>query len=273
MTGVRWRRAWVASLLVLAGCSASVTGEGRVAPTCPAVFFGVAGSGQGVHNPGPAAVPPGLSADDALQYGTTVGLLKTLLARLAGRQLARAEAVDYPAIPVSRYLGPGGLTADLDASEAQGVQALLGLIRRATAGTCARRPVLLAGYSQGAEVVVRTVAALSVDERASVSVALFGNPSYQPGVPGDFPGHTQAAGIRPTFRHVAYTLPPDVRARTLDVCAPGDPVCGVDPTLRSLLGRVTWVLDHVKIHEDAYAFGTAGYALLAARFLWQHRTG
>jgi len=50
-------------------------------------------------------------------------------------------------------------------------------------------------------------------------------------------------------------------------------VCGVDPTLRSLLGRVSWVLHHVKIHENAYACGTAGYAALAARFLWEHRPG
>ena len=260
-------------LLLAASCSSSVAGHGRVDASCPAVFFGAAGSGQGVHNPPPPLVPPGLGAADALAYGTTVGLLKALIERLAGARLASATAVDYPAIPVTQYLGPGGLTADLDTSEAQGVQVLVGLIRRAQTGPCARRPVLLSGYSQGAEVVVRTVAALSAGERSSVVVALFGNPSYQPGRPGDFPGHTQAAGIRPTFEHSAFTLPADVRARTLDVCAPGDPVCGVDPTLRSLLGRVSWVLHHVKIHENAYAFGTAGYAALAARFLWEHRPG
>jgi len=261
----------VAVALLAAGCSSSVTGHGRVAAGCPAVFFGVPGSGQGVHNPPPRELPTGVSADDALRYGTTVGLLKALLIRLAGARLASAAAVDYPAIPVTQYLGPGGLTADLDASEAKGVQSLLALIRQAQTGACGHRPVLLAGYSQGAEVVVRTVAALPAAARTSVAVALFGNPSYQPGLRGDYPGHTSAAGIRPTFRHVAFTLPPDVRARTLDVCAPGDPVCGVDPSLRTVLGRVSWVLQHVKIHENAYAFGVA-YAALAAKFLWQHRT-
>jgi hypothetical protein len=226
-----------------------------------------------VHNPAPGHLPPGVGAADALQYGTTVGLLKALVARLAGSRLASAKAVDYPAIPVSQYIGAGGLTADLERSEAQGVQALLRLIRQAQAGTCARRPILLSGYSQGAEVVVRTVATLSPDARSSVAVALFGNPSYEPGRRGDFPGHTDAAGIRPTFEHAAFTLPADVRARTLDVCAPGDPVCGVDPTLHTLLGRLGWVLNHVKIHEEAYAFGAAGYAAVAARFLWSHRSG
>jgi hypothetical protein len=33
------------------------------------------------------------------------------------------------------------------------------------------------------------------------------------------------------------------------------------------------VLNHVKIHEEAYAFGAAGYAAVAARFLWSHRSG
>jgi hypothetical protein len=263
----------VAGALLAAGCSTGVAGHGRVAAGCPAVFFGVPGSGQGVHNPAPAELPGGLSAGDALSYGTTVGLLKVLVARLAGPRLASTAAVDYPAIPVNQYIGAGGLTADLDASEAQGVQVLLRLIRQAQVGSCARRPVLLSGYSQGAEVVVRTVAALSVAERSSVAVALFGNPSYQPGLHGDFPGRTTAAGIRPTFRHVAFTLPPDVRTRTIDVCAPGDPVCGVDPSLRTLLGRVSWVLHHVKIHENAYAFGVAGYAGIAAKFLWAHRVG
>jgi len=178
---VRWRRAAAAALLLAAGCASSVTGHGRVASACPAAFFGVAGSGQGVHNPAPATLPAGVSAGDALRYGTTVGLVKVLVARLAGTRLASAAAVDYPAIPVTQYIGPGGLTGDLDASEAQGVQVLLSLIRRARTGPCARRPVLLSGYSQGAEVVVRTVAALPVDQRSSIAVALFGNRASSPG--------------------------------------------------------------------------------------------
>jgi hypothetical protein len=91
-------------------------------------------------------------------------------------------------------------------------------------------------------------------------------------VPGDYPGHTLAAGIRPTFgAGAAFALPADVRRRTIDVCAPGDPVCGVDPKLTGLFARISWVLEHVKIHDEAYAFAGTRYALAAARFLWQHR--
>ena len=255
------------------GCSTTVDGTGRQPTTCRAVFFGVPGSGQGPHNPAPPVRPDGVSVADARRYGTTVALLKTELTQLAGRNLAQASAVDYPAIPVDRYLGLGGLRPDLDISEAAGVRRLVARIRAADRGSCRGRPVLLAGYSQGAEVVARAVSALRPAERRPVAVALFGNPSYQPGIAGDYPGHTRAAGVRPTFRHTAYTLPPDVRTRTIDVCAPGDPVCGVDPSVRTFFGQVAWVLDHVKIHETAYAFGTAGYPEAAAKFLWAHRTG
>jgi predicted small secreted protein len=258
----------------LAACGSTVQGSGHTAATCAPVFFGVPGSGQGVLNPPPTLLPAGVARGDAVQYGTTVARLKTDLATIAGKGLASARSVEYPAIPVSHYLGPGGLTADLDVSEALGVTALVAAIRKSYGGGCAGRPVLLSGYSQGAEVVTRAVDALSATEQASVSVALFGNPSYAPGVTGDFPGHTLAAGIRPTFRAgAAFALPADVRRRTIDVCAPGDPVCGVDPAVTGLFARVAWVLKHVKIHEEAYAFGEGGYSLAAAKFLWRHRAG
>jgi hypothetical protein len=146
-------------------------------------------------------------------------------------------------------------------------------IRAARRGQCAGRAVLLSGYSQGAEVVIRAVGRLTPAERAKASVALFGNPSYQPGQPGDFPGASDAAGIRPAFtRGAAFTLPADVRSRTIDVCAPGDPVCGVDPNLK-FLDRISWVIGHAKIHENAYASGRQGLTKRAAQFLWQHRAG
>ncbi|HEY3483286.1 MAG TPA: cutinase family protein, partial [Streptomyces sp.] len=140
------------------------------------------------------------------------------------------------------------------------------------AGGCDGRPVLLSGYSQGAEVVVRAVGRLSAVEQAGVTVALFGNPSYLPGQPGDYPGDSLATGIRPSFRHVALRLPPAVRRRTIDVCATGDPVCGVDPDRTSVVGKVEFVLTHVHIHTHEYAFGPEGYAAIAAKFLWDHRT-
>ena len=266
-----WRAAAAGLALLLAGCGSTVAGHGQRAAVCAPVFFGVAGSGQGPQNPPPTELPAGVTQHDADGYGTTVALLKTDLVHLAGSQLAKAAAIDYPAVPVNRYVGPDGLIGDLDTSEAEGVKALITAIRASYRGGCAARPVLLSGYSQGAEVVIRAVDRLSGREQADVAVALFGNPSYEPDLPGDYPGGTEAAGIRPSFKNFAYQLPADVRRRTIDICAPGDPVCGVDPSRTTLFGKVEYVLAHAKIHAEAYAFGTNGYAETAARFLWQHR--
>lgn len=267
---MRFGRALAAAALLVAGCSSSVSGSGQVGSACAPVFFGVAGSGQGPQNPPPTNVPAGVSQSDADQYGTAIGLLKTDLVRLAGGQLGASAAIDYPAIPVQRYVGSAGLTGDLDLSEAIGVRALARAIVRSERGRCLGRPVLLAGYSQGAEVVTEAVLALSQAQRAGVAVALFGNPSYQPGVPGDYPGDTLARGIRPSFRGVAYSLPADVRARTIDICAPGDPVCGVDPTRSTAIGKIAYIIDNANIHVTAYAFGAAGYPERAAAFLWHY---
>jgi hypothetical protein len=267
---MRFGRVAAVAVLLAAGCSATVSGTGQVGAACAPVFFGVAGSGQGVENPPPAGRPAGVSEADADQYGTAIGLLKTDLVRRAAGRLAATEAIDYPAISIEHYAGAAGLTGNLDLSEGIGVRNLARAIMASERGRCLGRPVLLAGYSQGAEVVIRAVNALTPQQRSGVAVAMFGNPSYQPGVLGDYPGGTVARGIRPSFRGVAYALPADVRARTLDVCAPGDPVCGMDPRRTTIIGKLAYIIDNANVHITAYAFGSAGYAAKAAAFLWRY---
>jgi pimeloyl-ACP methyl ester carboxylesterase len=259
------------AVLALAACTSASTGRGAVVATCAPVFFGVAGSGQGVQNPAPEVVPPSVSRRDADRFGTTVGLLKSRLDRLAGRRLANATAIDYPATPLQGDLGPAGLLAALAASEQTGVERLVAAVRHSTGGRCATRPVLLAGYSQGAEVVTLGVTALPARVRDHVTVALFGNPSYLPGKPGDFPGGTSAVGVRPALLSVAFQLPTAVRQRTIDICAPGDGVCNVEPAPGTPAAKLAYVLSHTQAHTHDYAFGSQGYAERAARFLWQHR--
>jgi hypothetical protein len=264
--------AFALAAVALAGCSPNTDDAGPSVSTCRPVFFGVAGSGQGVQNPPPAVVPKTVSRADAHRYGSTVGLLKTDLSRLAGNELAAATAINYPATPVSQYIGPAGLITDLALSERKGVNSLVHAIRYSYRGGCAARPVLLAGYSQGAEVVIQAVDELTPRQQANVAVALFGNPSYLPGKPGDYPGGTTAGGIRPALQSGAYQLPADVRsARTIDVCAPGDGVCGIDPGRTTFVGRLSYVLAHTDAHRHAYAFGANGYVRRAAWFLWAHR--
>jgi hypothetical protein len=265
--------ALVASLA--AGCtSTSASGDRRTRPVphdCPPAFFGVPGSAEGVQNAPPDQVPPTVSRADARRYGATIGLLKTELARIAGPRLATARAIDYPATPLSSALGPVELLAALAASERHGVAALLAAIHRSYAGGCPARPVLLAGYSQGAEVVIQAVRRLTSAEQAHVAVALFGNPSRLPGLPGDLPAGTRAAGVRPSLTQQAFRLPAAVRHRSLDICAPGDGVCAVGSRRASLFDRLAYVLAHGAQHSRAYAFGHNGYARRAARFLWAHR--
>ena len=275
MVAVRIIVAIVLVASVVAGCTSTSakTASHSHSPerSCPPVFFGVPGSAEGIENPPPRVIPPSVSRADAKRYGTTIGLLKTKLTALAGTQLASATAIDYPAAPLTASLNPLDILETLAASERHGVRALLAAIRHSYSGGCATRPMLLAGYSQGAEVVIQAVNRLTAAQQGQVAVALFGNPSYLPKLPGDYPGGTDAAGVRPSLAQRAFRLPTSVRTRTIDVCAPGDGVCGVDSHRTSPFGRLGYVLTHAEQHSQAYAFEHNGYVRHAAHFLWAHR--
>lgn len=277
MDVVRIIAALVLVATVALGCTATSTPPGGGGTTgaaqrsCRPVFFGVPGSAEGSENPPPRVIPASVTRADARHYGTTIALLKTKLTALAGSRLASAEAIDYPAVPLTATLSPLELLATLAASEQHGVSALLTAIRRSSAHGCADRPVLLAGYSQGAEVVIQAVRRLTRTQQAHVSIVLFGNPSYLPNLPGDFPAGRRVVGVRRSLGQPAFRLPTAVRSRTMDICAPGDGVCGVAARRRSGSGALAFVLTHLEAHDHAYAFGHNGYARHAARFLWLHR--
>lgn len=262
----------IASLAV--SCTSTSTrrpdGSRPIERSCPAVFFGVPGSAEGIENPPPRVLPGSVSRVDAKRYGATIGLLKTKLVALAGPRLASAKAIDYPATPLTASLAPLELLAALAASERRGATELATAIRHSYLGGCAARPVLVAGYSQGAEVVIQAVNQLTAAQQAHVAVALFGNPSYLPNQSGDFPGGKRVVGVRPSLGQHAFRLPADVRKRTIDVCAPGDGVCGVDPRHGSQ-SVLAYALTHLDAHDHAYAFERNGYVPHAARFLWAHR--
>jgi hypothetical protein len=197
-----------------------------------------------------------------------VAQVKTALQRLAGRRLAHAHWVTYPAAAAPDWATLAGLTG-LAASEALGTRRLLAAIRHSYRNGCGARPVLLAGYSQGAEVVTAAVDRLPAPRQRSVTVALLGNPSFEPGVRGDVPRNSTESGVRPTFLGgSAITLPASVRRRTIDICAPGDPVCGVAHEVGGTLGEIAYVLQHLPRHTSGYG---ASYAARAARYLWRHR--
>jgi hypothetical protein len=259
-------------LLATAACTSKTAGQGTRA-ACAPVFVGVPGSGQGTRNAAPGGQPAGITAADARAYGSSIARVKNALLAAAGSRAVVTRALDYPAISTDKYLGITGLSPQLEVSEKAGVTALQRQLAQARAGGCADRAVLLAGYSQGAEVVVRTVRALAAAQRRHVTVTLLGNPSYRPHLTGDYPGGTGASGLRPTFEDgQAFLLPGDVRTRTLDVCAPGDTVCGVPHEITEL-ARLIYVATHTATHAHAYADDDHGYASAAGRYLWRHRAG
>ena len=196
----RGRATAAALLLLTAGCSTTVTGHGAHALTCAPVFFGVPGSGQGVLNPAPGGRPAGITADDARRYGTSVARVKNVLLATAGTHAVSARAVDYPAISTEKYLGVTGLSRALEVSEKKGVAVLRADLRRAYRNGCRNRPVLLAGYSQGAEVVIRTVRGLAPAQRAARDARAARQSELPPraagGLPGGLPGLGAAADVR-----------------------------------------------------------------------------
>lgn len=179
-----------------------------------------------------------------------------------------AQTVYYPAEPVSRYLRPNHSLdwSGLGLSEARGRTALRQVIASAKA-LCSSRAILLAGYSQGADVISAVVNGMNGTDASTVSVAMIGNPSFQPLLSQDYGSYnTGRRGIRLALRQIAYPIiSPSVRSRTIDGCLKGDPICNFYvPDLPGL----SWPLNN----SAHYKYVRSGYADAVAHRLWAMRT-
>jgi hypothetical protein len=233
-----------------------------VVQPCSASFIGVPGSGQA-------------AANSSVEM-TTVQAWVTVDAGKAGQKLRNSSILSYPAVQWYKYIKPG-LSLNwnnLGKSEATGEKDLLAQINAdraaATKAGCANAPILLAGYSQGAEVVIRAVDALSPSVRNTVSVALLGNPSFTPGKAGDLDLNTSPGllGIRPSFLlDQKYTLTSDVLKRTIDICAASDPICAYH------VSEVPALATGLSAHYQYVILTYDGTTLTdyAANSLWEHR--
>jgi Tol biopolymer transport system component len=182
-------------------------------------FFGARGSGQ--------------ASNDHGGYGKEIASTLTFVENLLpARTNLQAQAVDYPAIAVN-WWQPSYYVADYQASEAAGVESLqfdvLQYIRN-----CPTKKIILAGYSQGADVVGDTFLGLNPDEATHIAaVIMFGDPKFNPAKSqnkvdqGDykywFGVETQPVLGRttPPPRVIADTQQPRVHS----YCTKGDPVC------------------------------------------------
>jgi hypothetical protein len=226
------------------------------AAACAPSFIGVPGSGQTAS-----------SSTEMLAVQRSV----VADAAAAGLTLRADQIVSYPAVPWYRF------AADkfnaLGASEVAGEKVLLADIGRdhaqSVAAGCPQASILLAGYSQGAEVVTRAVDSLSAATAATISVALLGNPSFVVSQPGDLNLNTKLRyfGVRPRLTGQKYTLQSDVLPRTIDICAASDPVCAYH------LSEIPGLIDGRSSHYHYTSLTYLGSALtdVAAASLWSHR--
>jgi uncharacterized protein YraI len=243
----------------VAGAVASSSPASAAMQPCSPSFIGVPGSGESnTHSPTISAVLATVNADAAK----------------AGVQLRNSTLLPYPAVPPSQYVTLSSININnLGKSEASGESNLMALITAyraaSTAAGCPGAPILLAGYSQGAEVVIRTVDALPLAVRNTITIALLGNPSFKPGLSQDFDlSSTAYQGVRPSLLDgQRYNLKSDVISRTIDLCAASDPICAYHISLVPAL--LTGTSAH--LHYPTLTFSGLKLTVIAANYLWSHR--
>jgi hypothetical protein len=218
-------------------CAAAVAGAAMVGlaagtaqavPGCPDVhWIGAAGSGERV-------------GTDLTAYSGMGRVVYQSLTELStelqkdGRTLT-AEAVDYPAVPVPDDNGGVGAWLGFMGSVDTGAAAL-GKQYEAFVEQCPTSKVVLAGYSQGAMVVHRNLAALGASPNLSAVLLVADgdrrpdDPTLNLGTVSGLPKHGKGvAQDWPILAHAPAVLPADIGAKTISVCNIGDAVCDPDP--------------------------------------------
>jgi hypothetical protein len=228
--------------------------------TCPHLkFFGVRGSGE--------------TKKDSAGYGKTVwDVRKTVLRAVPG---AAAMAVNYPAIPVVLPTSRKKIIPFLEyiatryhKSETTGIKNLTRGVGRFVAH-CPGSHIVLAGYSQGAQVVGDTfLGHLTAAQRARVAgIAMLGDPDFNrdSGVDrGSYNGKLNGIWASLPFRsprHVAGRL----HSRVASYCLHDDPVCNFDIANLIRCGTKTKTCPHVHYINRKWRHAT--YVTDAGRFL------
>ncbi|HEY1619100.1 MAG TPA: cutinase family protein [Streptosporangiaceae bacterium] len=209
---------------VTAGASPSQAAAGQAKGCAPAVFYGVKGSAE---NSSSASMGPTIS--------TLASLLKT---DLAGSVRMTVVPVSYPAVSALAAID-GGLFngTNYQASRDKGVAALSSLVIGQLV-KCPDTRLVLAGYSQGADVVGKYLASglPSLVTSHIAGVAMLGDPRFNPASTsidaGSFnPKYGPIFGkfpLLPAEHHAEgrrKLLPAALRGATISVCDKGDMIC------------------------------------------------
>lgn len=156
-------------------------------------------------------------------YGDqAAGVVSAIEAALIGRGFSvTSEPLDYPAISVSDSLGLVLLTGAYDASVSTGAESLR-VTLDATQPVCPSTEFVLVGYSQGAQVIKKTLAGVQPTVRIA-GVVLLADPTRDATQRGIVRLGDPSAERDGAFGAIA--LPHHVSAVAVDVCAAGDGVC------------------------------------------------
>jgi hypothetical protein len=203
---------------------ALAAGTAQAAPGCPDVhWIGVAGSGE-------------RDGADLTTYNGMGRVVNQSLNDLAtelqrdGRTIT-AEAVDYPAVPVPDEDGGVGQWLGFMGSVDAGTAALANQYN-AFVGQCPTSKVVLAGYSQGAMVVHRNLAALGANPNLAATLLIAdgdrlpADPTFNLGTASGIPERGKGvAQDWPILAHAPAALAPEIGAHTISVCNLNDEVC------------------------------------------------
>jgi cutinase len=220
----------LASAAAVAGAAivGLVAGTANAVAACPDVhWIGAAGSGEREGSDLTAYSGMGRVVYQSLYE------LSTELQR-DGRTVT-SEAVDYPAVPVPDDDGGVGAWLGFMGSVDTGAAAL-GKQYEAFVQQCPTSKVVLAGYSQGAMVVHRNLAALAASPNLTAVLLVADgdrrtdDPTLNLGTVSGVPKHGKGvAQDWPILAHAPAVLPADIGAKTISVCDLGDAVCDPDP--------------------------------------------
>ena len=202
-------------------------GTANAAPGCPDVhWMGAAGSGERTEYD--MAANEGMGD---IVYQSYQALQQQLAQE--GRTIT-AEAVNYPAKDVPADAGVGDWL-DYMGSVDVGTAALGGQYAEFTA-RCPESKVVLAGYSQGAMVVHRNLAAIGANPNLAAALLIADGDRHPDdttvniGTASPDPEKTGgAAQDWPILAHAPALLPANIGVRTISVCDAGDAVCDYDP--------------------------------------------
>ena len=206
------------------GLSMSFMGTAGAQASCPDVhWMGAAGSGE--RDGADLTAYNGMGRVINESYNDLSSQLQT-----EGRTIS-AEAVNYPAVPAPGEDGGVGQWLGFMGSVDTGAAAL-GQQYEAFVQQCPASKVVLAGYSQGAMVVHRNLAALAASPNvAAVLLIADGDrrpedPTLNLGTASGIPERGKGvAQDWPILAHAPAPLTPEIAARTISVCNLNDAVC------------------------------------------------